>query len=145
LEDLVKGLTDQQLSTPSCGTWSIKDHIGHLSDLETLHDGRIDDFLARKPELRAADMSNAKTNQARHSSKSTEQLIGQFRELRGNFIKRLSQLDAGTMQFISMHPRLKQPMRPVDMVFFTAEHDDHHLATIREIRNQLLYERKSDK
>ncbi|MFT4669296.1 MAG: hypothetical protein ACI9M9_001964 [Flavobacteriaceae bacterium] len=29
-----------------------------------------------------------------------------------------------------MHPRLKVLMRPVDLLFFVAEHDDHHLATI---------------
>jgi len=28
-------------------------------------------------------------------------------------------------------------MRPVDMAFFTAEHDDHHLASIREIMNRI--------
>jgi hypothetical protein len=32
-----------------------------------------------------------------------------------------------------MHPRLKQPMRLVDHLFFVAEHDDHHLALIREL------------
>jgi hypothetical protein len=32
-----------------------------------------------------------------------------------------------------LHPRLKQPMRLVDHLYFVAEHDDHHLATIREM------------
>jgi len=27
-------------------------------------------------------------------------------------------------------------MRPIDVAFFTAEHDDHHLATVREILNK---------
>lgn len=138
IEALVNGLYEAHLSLPACGAWSIKDHIGHLSDLEALHDGRIDDFLARKPVLRAADMSNMKTNQANHNRKSLEHLMKDFLDLRTNFIQRLSQLDAETMQFVSLHPRLQQPMRPVDMAFFTAEHDDHHLATIREIKNTLV-------
>ena len=32
-----------------------------------------------------------------------------------------------------LHPRLKQPMRLVDHLFFAAEHDDHHLAVIWEL------------
>ncbi len=137
IEALIKGLTDEQLSVPASGTWSIKEHIGHLSDLEPLHDGRIDDFLERKPILRAADMNNLKTNQAKHNSKPIEQLVTEFKTLRKKFTSRLSLLDAETMQFVSQHPRLQQPMRPVDMAFFTAEHDDHHLATMRQIREGL--------
>ena len=32
-----------------------------------------------------------------------------------------------------LHPRLKQPMRLVDHLYFVAEHDDHHLAKIWEM------------
>jgi hypothetical protein len=32
------------------------------------------------------------------------------------------------------HGRLQEPMRLVDHVFFFAEHDDHHLARIWELR-----------
>ena len=38
-----------------------------------------------------------------------------------------------TQAFRSMHPRLQVLMLPVDIAFFTAEHDDHHLADMREI------------
>jgi hypothetical protein len=33
----------------------------------------------------------------------------------------------------SFHPRLKKPMRIVDLFLFVAEHDDHHLARIAEL------------
>jgi len=33
----------------------------------------------------------------------------------------------------ALHPRLKTPMRLLDLAFFVAEHDDHHLATISEL------------
>ena len=33
----------------------------------------------------------------------------------------------------AIHPRLQQPMRLVDMLYFTAEHDDHHLAQMTEL------------
>jgi len=31
---------------------------------------------------------------------------------------------------MSVHPRLQQPMRLVDSLYFVAEHDDHHIAKI---------------
>jgi hypothetical protein len=33
----------------------------------------------------------------------------------------------------AVHPRLQMPMRLVDWAYFVAEHDDHHLARIREL------------
>jgi hypothetical protein len=33
----------------------------------------------------------------------------------------------------ALHPRLKTPMRIVDLAYFVAEHDDHHLARVREL------------
>ena len=34
----------------------------------------------------------------------------------------------------ALHPRLRQPMSVVDLCFFVAEHDDHHLRTIDELK-----------
>jgi hypothetical protein len=33
----------------------------------------------------------------------------------------------------ALHPGLKTPMRIIDLAYFVAEHDDHHLASIREM------------
>lgn len=123
-------MTEEQAGTKFNGKWSIKEHIGHLSDLEELHEGRIDDFISRKQVLRAADMSNLKTNQANHNNKSVEKLIREFSLKRKEFISRLEKLDDEILRQQSLHPRLKITMRPVDMACFTAEHDDHHLTTI---------------
>jgi len=135
LQSLTHGLEDNKTSYKPNGKWSVKEHIGHLADLEDLHEGRIDDFMARKTTLRAADMSNAKTNSADHNSKSIRELIEEFAVKRIIFISRLENLDDDTQQFQSLHPRLQTMMKPVDMAFFTAEHDDHHIASIREIIN----------
>jgi hypothetical protein len=126
-------LADSQLVLKPGGAWSIKEHIGHLTDLEELHEGRIDDFISRKETLRAADMNNNKTNRADHNQKSIQQLLRDFRIKRSELVLRLEKLDDPTQNFRSLHPRLKLMMKPVDMAFFTAEHDDHHLASIREI------------
>jgi hypothetical protein len=131
--EITNGLSEDILTKKPNGKWSIKEHIGHLSDLEDLHEGRIDDFLAKKETLRAADMKNLKTEEAGHNNRSLDELIAEFSKKRESLIKRLTELDDETMYFKSMHPRLQVPMRPVDMAYFTAEHDDHHLASIRVI------------
>lgn len=131
ITEMVSGIKEIQLTHKTNGKWSIKEHTGHLHDLEELHYGRIDDFLNHASVLRAADMTNRKTNEAGHNSESIEKLIEQFRESRNKFTERLEQLDEHQAIITSMHPRLNQPMRLVDMMYFTAEHDDHHLAIIR--------------
>lgn len=135
--DMTKGLSDEQLSFQPGGKWSIKEHIGHLSDLEELHEGRIDDFIARKEVLRAADMTNAKTYEANHNAKEFSGLINEFKEKRDHYVSYIAQLNEETQTFKSMHPRLQTMVRPVDIAYFTAEHDDHHLADIRLIISEL--------
>jgi hypothetical protein len=133
INDLTDSLTSEQVSFKPEGKWSIKEHIGHLIDLEELHEGRIDDFRAGKEILRAADMSNKKTYEMDHNQKSITALIHKFKTKREQFVARLESLNDQTQQFRSLHPRLKIMMKPVDMAYFTAEHDDHHLASIREM------------
>jgi len=130
---MINGLSADQLRSQINGTWSIQEHIGHLLDLEDLHDGRITDFFDRKAILRAADMTNAKTNAANHNEAEAAVLLENFKQRREQFIDRLSSLDDATQLFTSLHPRLQVQVRPVDIAYFTAEHDDHHLATIREL------------
>jgi len=133
LQSLTHGLDDNKALFKPNGKWSIKEHIGHLADLEEVHEGRIDDFMARKEILRAADMSNAATNSANHNNENITNLVNEFAFKRNIFISRLKNLDDETQKLHSLHPRLKMMMKPVDLAFFTAEHDDHHLASIREI------------
>lgn len=137
IKDMIAGLNDEQLTLQPQGKWSIKEHIGHLADLEQLHEGRIDDFLNRKDTLRAADMTNKKTEEAHHNTKDIQTLITEFNTKREMYISRIEQLDEATQKFKSLHPRLQTMVRPVDIAYFTAEHDDHHLADIRDIINSI--------
>jgi hypothetical protein len=89
IQAMIAGLSDEQLSQKHGDKWSIKEQIGHLNDLEELHDGRIDYFLAGKEVLRAADMQNIKTNQANHNNKSISELLNLFETKRLDFISRL--------------------------------------------------------
>ena len=133
IKEMTTSLTEEKAELKPVGKWSIKENIGHLADIEELHEGRIDDFIARKTMLRPADMKNEKTHSANHNGKSFHQLVYDFNKKREQFISCLRKLDDETMDFSSLHPRLQTMMRPVDVAFFTAEHDDHHLADIREI------------
>lgn len=130
---MIKDLSQGQLIQRTDNAWSIQEHIGHLLDLEELHAGRIDDFIARKETLRPADMGNKKTFEAQHNNTEVQLLLNEFKNSRDRLISRMAQLDDESQKFKSLHPRLQMMMRPVDMAFFTAEHDDHHLASIRSI------------
>ena len=137
ISHLVSSIDEAVLIKRVDNKWSIKENIGHLIDLEELHDGRIDDFIAGKEILRPADLNNQKTNEANHSSKNINELTEQFKNERENFVKRMKNLDVKILSSSSIHPRLKQPMRPIDMAQFVLEHDEHHIDTIKELINQL--------
>ena len=133
LEASIKNIPDEKLVIKKDGKWSVKEVIGHLYDLEELWYGRIDDFLARKEVLRAADLSNVKTNEAGHNSKTAEALLNQFFTERTKLIDRVKDIDEATASIMALHPRLQTPMRLIDSLFFVAEHDDHELTKIRQL------------
>jgi uncharacterized damage-inducible protein DinB len=110
--------------------WSVKEHVGHLYDLEELWWQRLQDFLDRKEILSAADLNNTKTKEAGHHEKTLEQLMQQFTIERQKMLESVYGFDKGTLGLTSVHPRLQQPMRLVDALYFVAEHDDHHIAAI---------------
>ncbi|MEE9553816.1 MAG: DinB family protein [candidate division Zixibacteria bacterium] len=137
VEELVRGLTPVILTKQSDGKWSIQENVGHLIKVEELHDGRIDDFLAGKEILRPADMENKRTTAADFNSRDIEMVLESIRKVRTNLVKRLEGMDDDLIGHPSRHPRLDIPMRPVDMAYFAAEHDDYHLATIARLARGL--------
>jgi uncharacterized damage-inducible protein DinB len=114
-------------------TWSIKENLGHLTDLEPLWQGRLEDIINGKIELRPTDLANRKTDLALHNAKSLEELLNCFREIRTQTVSVLEKLEEETIFRSALHPRLKTPMRTMDLFLFVAEHDDHHLARITEL------------
>jgi hypothetical protein len=137
LEETISSLSPSILTTQVDNGWSIQENVGHLLDLEPLHESRIDDFLSHAKVLRAADLQNRKTKEASHNTQQIKTLLSSFRSARLNFVKRLEELDENTISRTAIHPRLNKPMRMIDMAFFTAEHDDHHLATITGLAKRL--------
>jgi len=133
IREMTVGLPDEKTIQKLNGKWSIKEHLGHLYDLEGLHIGRIDDFIEGNENLRAWDVTNSLTNESNHNDRSINELLEMFLMRRKTFISKLESLDDQAQTRKALHPRLKVMMRPVDVAFFVAEHDDHHLASIREI------------
>ena len=121
---------DEEACSYSKEGWSVKEHLGHLSDLEELWWKRLQDFLDRKELLTIADLNNTKTKEARHNEKSLEGLMQTFVAERQRMLESIYDFDKGTLGLLSIHPRLQQPMRLIDSLYFVAEHDDHHIAKI---------------
>jgi|SRR5687768_14836185 len=113
--------------------WSIKEHLGHLSDLEDLWWKRLNDFRENKTILTAADLNNTKTKEAGHNEKTLDQLMQAFVVERQKILETVYEFDSGMLSRISVHPRLNQPMRLIDSLYFVAEHDDHHIAAISNL------------
>ncbi|GAC1300729.1 MAG: hypothetical protein NVSMB24_01990 [Mucilaginibacter sp.] len=133
VEEIAVKLNDAVLTVKPNEKWSVKEQIGHLSDMEPLWLARVDDLVNGLPELTAADLTNQRTHTANHNAAETKTLLDRFRKQRELFVNRLRHLTDEQLLRSSLHPRLKIPMRIVDLAYFVAEHDDHHLAGIREI------------
>ncbi|MGB8509196.1 MAG: DinB family protein [Pyrinomonadaceae bacterium] len=137
LEEIVRAAPSEILTIRIGDAWSIQEQVGHLLDLDELHEGRLEDYDAGAEVLRAADMSNRKTHEAEHNAARISELLERFREARMSFVRRLETLDEAGAARSAIHPRLQQPMRVIDLALFVAEHDDHHLAAIAELARTL--------
>jgi uncharacterized damage-inducible protein DinB len=133
----VNGLSREVLTRRLEGKWSIQENVGHLLDLESLWDQRLDDYDAGATELHPADLENRKTHEAAHNDRAISDTLAEFAVVRGHIVERLGRMSQADLCRTALHPRLRQPMSVVDLCFFVAEHDDHHLRTIAELRSLL--------
>jgi hypothetical protein len=131
LEEMLSKCDEPILTRKNSENWSIKEEAGHLSDLEPLWSGRLDDLINKLPELRAADLTNQRTHKANHNATDIIKILKEFRELRKLYVDKLIRVTDEQLTYSALHPRLKTPMRIIDLAFFVAEHDDHHLSRIR--------------
>jgi uncharacterized damage-inducible protein DinB len=133
LEDLLRAVPPETLTRRDGDKWSMQEQAGHLLDLEPLGMSRLDDYEAGRTTLQAADLENRKTHEANHNAGLITALLSQFRAERMEFVRRLDAYDEAFIQKTALHPRLQLEIRPLDLIFFIAEHDDHHLARISEL------------
>lgn len=132
-KELVVGLTENELATRVNAKWSVKEHLGHLVDLQPLDEQRLKEFLNHAKVLSAADVENRTTEIAGHRSVPIAHIIKRLAAARQDLVRRLEILTEEEVERVAIHPRLQQPMRLLDWVHFMAEHDDHHLARARSV------------
>ena len=133
---LIGKLADDEgvdMTAKNGGKWSIMEEVGHLYAVEPLWLGRVKDILAEKETIREADLSNKATNKGNFNSKDLEDLLDEFGERREELLSLLRKMKPADLEKSSSHPRLGTPMRIVDLAYFIAEHDDHHLAKISKM------------
>jgi hypothetical protein len=143
LEELTRDISPELLTRRDDGKWSIQEQAGHLLDLEELGLQRLDDFAAGRDPLTAADLQNRKTHDADHNANTIENILAAFRQERMEFVARLDSYDEAFVRQTALHPRLNQSIRVIDLAFFIAEHDDHHLARITELKRLFKYSGKA--
>lgn len=126
----VKGISEEILSTRLDGKWSVKENIGHLAEVDAVSIKRLDEMKDG-----VAVLSPAVFEPQNYNPWPIEKVIELFRSNRIKNLKKYKALSAEALTSSSMHPRLKVAMTPVDLAWFDAEHDDHHLVRINEIIN----------
>lgn len=133
LEEKLKDIAENILVFRENNTWSIKENIGHLIELEILWQGRFEDIINNEKELRSTDLNNTNTDLANHNEKPIKILFEDFKYIRGKTIMLIQNIEENVIFKAAVHPRLQKPMRTIDHFYFVAEHDDHHLARITQI------------
>jgi uncharacterized damage-inducible protein DinB len=138
VEERVRSLPAATLQARLNGKWSIQENVGHLCDLEPLWIRRAEQVLEGEAELAVADLTNRITDDAHHNDAPLDHILKHFRALRLRFVSILEGATGPALEHTARHPRLGTPMRLIDIAFFTAEHDDHHLARITELMRAIL-------
>ena len=102
--------------------------VGTLQEVDGIANRRMDEMISR-----VAMMSPAVFEPQDYNPWPIEKVLDYFRKMRDKNINKYKSLSDGDLAKSSLHPRLKVQMTPVDLAWFDAEHDDHHLVKINEI------------
>ena len=124
----VKGIDDKILSTRFNDKWSVKQNIGHLAEVDEIANKRLDEMVQG-----VSPMSPAVFEPQDYNPWTIEKVVDLFKNNRLKNLKKYQSLAESDLLKASLHPRLKIMMTPVDLAWFDAEHDDHHLVTIDRI------------
>lgn len=134
IEELLREVPSERLARQGEGKWSIQEHVGHLWVLDAeLHHRRVREFLRGQANLTAADMTNQATFDRTFNQMPFAEVAAGFRKARMEMLRDLDPRTLEDAARVALHPRLQKQMRLVDMCYFCAEHDDHHLAMIRAL------------
>ncbi|WP_343522813.1 DinB family protein [Pedobacter sp.] len=115
------------------GKWSVNENVGHLILLEDLWRRRFQDIKDGKQDMFPADLNNTATDQAFFNKSVLGELIKRLGDERAKTIALLQGMSKEDLLKKSIHPRLNQPMNIVELMYFVAGHDEHHMTTIQSI------------
>ena len=133
LEEKVANVPKEALTKSEANKWSILQNIGHLLITMELWERRIIDFKNRETELHPADLNNTKTKQTDFNKRPLEEMVKEFRSRQENLVRAFENFAPEDASLTAHHPRLNKPMRLIDLAYFIAEHDDHHLSIITDL------------
>ncbi len=134
LRSKVNDVSEELLSNMLDGKWSVKQNVGHLAEVEEISGKRISEMINGVSILSPAVFEP----RGDYNKQPIRKVIDTFEKHRRENTKRVLSLTSDELSRSSMHPRLKVSMTPVDLAWFDAEHDDHHLVRINEILKTLL-------
>jgi hypothetical protein len=135
IERKVAGVSEHILSNKLDGKWSVKENIAHLAEVDEIALKRIDEMIQGVTPMSPAVIQPGQD----YNAKSIAEVVNLFKNNRTKNLQRYKGLSANELRCHSLHPRLKVQMTPVDLAWFDAEHDDHHLVRITEIISTLSY------
>jgi len=127
LQAMLTNATDENLTQKVGDKWSLIEQVNHLCNCEEIWLGRVRDILDHK------EIFERRTLKTDLQSEQIETLLRNFSAARHKLISLVENMDEQTASLTINHPRLQRPIRLMDTLFSTAEHDDHHLAKIREL------------
>lgn len=133
LEQLLAGSPEHMLTARINDKWSVREQIGHLMDLDRLTMQRLTDILNGQAELRQASFRL----EADYNDWPTADLLQALFQTRTVLLQTWETLTSEELGRSGLHPRLRLPFTALDLAYFDAEHDDHHLYSIRTILTQL--------
>jgi uncharacterized damage-inducible protein DinB len=137
LVPLLRGVGDAAAREQVDGRWSIAQNVGHLADVEELWQERLEDLRMGRPTYTPADPARFQHLALRHQERTLKATIDELAERRSRLVDAMERAPAELQRATAFHARLQVPMRLVDCAQFYAEHDDHHLLRVRELRARL--------
>ena len=134
LKSLITNIPERIFKIKHENEWTIQENVGHLISVDYLFVARLDEYEAGEDRLSPADMSGSSTSKENYNSDEMQNLLEKFAKNRNNYVLRLQNVDSALFNRSAWHPRLEKQMRLSDMLFFQAEHDDHHLNKIKYLQ-----------
>jgi DinB superfamily len=128
MESKLYNVSDEILSSKPDGKWSVKQNIGHLAEVDEITSKRIDEIRNG-----AATLSPAVFEPKDYNPMPIGDVLKYFNRTRKHNLLKYKTISETDLTKSALHPRLNVPMTPVDLAWFDAEHDDHHMVRVNEI------------